>query len=106
MGARSASTRGERRGDGPSSWRPRTDRTYHEVGIRYNAQDNMPLIEEENLAMEQGNYSLRRPPKLIIPQAVIKQSWASVCRFIPELSPSASVTGGQVQIWWAGFAWH
>ena len=51
MGARSASTRGERRGDGPSRWRPRTDRTYHEVGIRYDAQDEMPLIEEEYLAI-------------------------------------------------------
>ena len=52
MGARSASTRGERRGDGPSSWRPPTDRTYHEVGIRCNAQDKMPLVEEEDLAIE------------------------------------------------------
>ena len=25
---------------------------------------------------------------------------------VPKLSPSASVTGGQVQIRWAGFAWH
>ena len=25
---------------------------------------------------------------------------------VPKLSPSASVTGGQIQIRWAGFAWH
>ena len=56
MGARSASTRGERRGDGPSPWRPRTDQTYHEVGIRYNAQDKMPLIEEEDLAIDSENF--------------------------------------------------
>ena len=27
---------------------------------------------------EQGNYSLRRPPKLVIQQAVIGQRWATV----------------------------
>ena len=27
---------------------------------------------------KQGNYSLRRPPKLVIPQAVIGQRWATV----------------------------
>ena len=50
---------------------------------------------------EQGNYSLRRPPKLTIPQAVIEQRWATVnsnlykqtCMYvcmthIPELTPS------------------
>ena len=28
--------------------------------------------------LQQGNYSLRRPPKLTIPQAVIGQRWATV----------------------------
>ena len=50
---------------------------------------------------EQGNYSLRRPPKLTIPQAVIGQRWATVnsnlykqtCMYvcmthIPTLTPS------------------
>ena len=63
-------------------------------------------ITKSPMETKQGNYSLRRPQKLIIPQAVIKQRWASVCRFIPKLSPFASVTGGQVQIRWAGFARH
>ena len=31
---------------------------------------------------KQGNYSLRRPPKLIIQQIFIKQIWATVKRFI------------------------
>ena len=35
-----------------------------------------------SLPKEQDTYSLRRPPKLIIPQAVIEQRWASVCRFM------------------------
>ena len=50
---------------------------------------------------EQGNYSLRRPPKLTIPQAVIGRRWAAVnsnlykqpCMYvcmtiIPALTPS------------------
>ena len=32
--------------------------------------------------MKQGNYSLRRPPKLIIPQIFIEQRWATVIEFI------------------------
>ena len=63
MRARSASTRGERRGDGPSRWRPRTDQTYHEVGIGYDAQDEMPLIEEEYLAIDSENF---HPLNLVI----------------------------------------
>ena len=31
---------------------------------------------------EQGNYSLRRPPKLIIPKIFTKQRWATVYRFM------------------------
>ena len=31
---------------------------------------------------KQGNYSLRRPPKLIIPQIFIEQRWATVIEFI------------------------
>ena len=31
---------------------------------------------------KQGNYSLRRPPKLVIPKAVIGQRWATVYRFM------------------------
>ena len=31
---------------------------------------------------KQGNYSLRRPPKLIIPQIFIEQRWATVYRFM------------------------
>ena len=40
--------------------------------------------------LKQGNYSLRRPPKLTIPQAVIGQRLAtSVCMtHIPALTPS------------------
>ena len=34
---------------------------------------------------EQGNYSLRRPPKLIIPQIFIEQRWATVYRFTCNL---------------------
>ena len=32
--------------------------------------------------IEQGNYSLRRPPKLIIPQIFIEQRWATENRFM------------------------
>ena len=43
--------------------------------------------EKENsagkyLTKEQGNFSLRRPPKLIIPQIFIEQRWATVYRFM------------------------
>ena len=31
---------------------------------------------------KQGNYSLRRPPKLIIPKIFTKQRWATVYRFM------------------------
>ena len=31
---------------------------------------------------EQGNYSLRRPPKLIIPKTFTKQRWATVYGFM------------------------
>ena len=31
---------------------------------------------------KQGNYSLRRPPKLIIPQIFTEQRWATVIEFI------------------------
>ena len=38
-----------------------------------------PLYLIEAIAYyKQGNYSLRRPPKLVIPQAVIGQRWATV----------------------------
>ena len=53
------------------------------------------------IGQKQGNYSLRRPPKLTIPQAVIGQRWATVnsnlykktCMYvcmthIPALTPS------------------
>ena len=65
------------------------------------------LKKSEHLLMvplklcQQGNYSLRRPPKLTIPQAVIGQRWATVnsnlykqtCMYvcmthIPTLTPS------------------
>ena len=40
------------------------------------------LVAEVDLVLfcvlKQGNYSLRRPPKLTIPQAVIEQRWATV----------------------------
>ena len=75
MGARSASTRGERRGDGPSRWRPRTDRTYHEVGIGYDAQDEMPLIEEEYLAIDSENFHKNYPLNLVIyPENVFQKT--------------------------------
>ena len=32
--------------------------------------------------LEQGNYSLRRPPKLTIPHMFIEQKWATVYRFM------------------------
>ena len=32
--------------------------------------------------IKQGNYSLRRPPKLIIPKIFTKQRWATVYRFM------------------------
>ena len=32
--------------------------------------------------VKQGNYSLRRPPKLIIPQTIIEQRWATVYRYM------------------------
>ena len=38
------------------------------------------MPEEERI--EQGNYSLRRPPKLIIPKIFTKQRWATVYRFM------------------------
>ena len=31
-----------------------------------------------NKFTKQGNYSLRRPPKLIIPQIFIEQRWATI----------------------------
>ena len=61
-------------------------------------------VSSNNISMKkckQGNYSLRRPPKLTIPQAVIGQRWATVnsnlykqtCMYvcmthIPALTPS------------------
>ena len=37
----------------------------------------------DNVKIEkQGNYSQRRPPKLIIPQIFIEQRWATVYRFM------------------------
>ena len=34
------------------------------------------------LSYKQGNYSLRRPPKLIIPKIFIDQRWATIHRFM------------------------
>ena len=53
---------------------------------------------------EQGNYSLRRPPKLTIPEAVIGQRWATVYRFMCKqicISNKANMTRAlmRVQFW-------
>ena len=42
-----------------------------------------------------GNYLLRRPPKLIIPQIFIEQRWATVYRFMCKqicISKKANMT--------------
>ena len=44
--------------------------------------DQYHPIPNQSSKLKQGNYSLRRPPKLIIPQAVIGQKWATVCGFM------------------------
>ena len=54
--------------------------------------------------MKQGNYSLRRPPKLIIPQIFIEQRWATVYRFMCKqicISNKANMTRAlmRVQFW-------
>ena len=44
-----------------------------------------PIVVAEvllNKLTKQGSYSLRRPPKLIIPQIFIEQRWATVIEFI------------------------
>ena len=41
-----------------------------------------PYIFWKHYRSEQGNYSLRRPPKLIIPKIFTKQRWATVYRFM------------------------
>ena len=38
--------------------------------------------QDNSQQLEQGNYSLRRPPKLIIPQIFIEQRWATGNRFM------------------------
>ena len=53
---------------------------------------------------EQGNYSLRRPPKLIILKAAIDQRRAAVCRFMfnqicTVLANSQKVQPARPQIW-------
>merc|ERR1712004_380885 len=53
---------------------------------------------------EQGNYSLRRPPKLIIPQIFIEQRWATVYKFMCKqicISNKANMTRAimRVQFW-------
>ena len=54
--------------------------------------------------IKQGNYSLRRPPKLIIPQIFIEQRWATVYRFMCKqicISNKANMTRAlmRVQFW-------
>ena len=54
--------------------------------------------------VQQGNYSLRRPPKLIIPQIFIEQRWATVYRFMCKqicISNKANMTRAlmRVQFW-------
>ena len=53
---------------------------------------------------KQGNYSLRRPPKLIIPQIIIEQRWTTVYRFMCKkicISNKANMTRAlmRVQFW-------
>jgi len=56
------------------------------------------------LLKKQGNYSLRRPPKLIIPQIFIEQRWTTVYRFMCKkicISNKANMTRAlmRVQFW-------
>ena len=53
--------------------------------------------------LKQGNYSLRRPPKLIIPQIFIEQRWATVYRFICKqicISNKANMTRALMREHW------
>ena len=69
---------------------------YHDLD-----QQHSPHLCDDNQIWKQGNYSLRRPPKLSIPQAVIGRRWAAVnsnlykqpcmcvcMTIIPALTPS------------------
>ena len=51
------------------------------VGWDY-PSDMVISVFHKNTFKKQGNYSLRRPPKLIIPQIFIEQRWATVIEFI------------------------
>ena len=70
--------------------------------------NNIPISERfsytQNQQWEQGNYSLRRPPKRIIPQIFIEQRWATVYRFMCKqicISNKANMTRAlmRVQFW-------
>ena len=46
--------------------------------MKTNASHTIKEVKVNKGSSKQGNYSLRRPPKLVIPQAVIGQRWATV----------------------------
>ena len=51
-------------------------------GARWIKLSKLPMSCHDLNFTEQGNYSLRRPPKLIIPQIFIEQIWANVYGFM------------------------
>ena len=63
-----------------------------------------PMIIPGSDKEKQGNYSLRRPPKLIIPKIFIGQIWATVYRFMCKqicINNKANMTRAlmRVQFW-------
>ena len=78
-----------------SEWDPRLHA--HTKGGYLDGEIRVPKVE-------QGNYSLRRPPKLIIPQIFIEQRWTTVYRFMCKkicISNKANMTRAlmRVQFW-------
>merc|ERR1712209_256942 len=70
--------------------------------INIQTRENKGIIIR--IYVKQGNYSLRRPPKLIIPQIFIEQRWTTVYRFMCKkncISNKANMTRAlmRVQFW-------